>query len=171
MIVYRRYVTPVTSVRIGDRRFNSFCGKTDKCLKHFARLILRYFRNVPILIRPLKKVISLCWWTEVSSFTAHCSLHALTYTTRTARRRSHKIAVHWHGAWNDLKIEALYFSIHYLHLVVNLSVKRHHSIFERMVTIIQKIFSSHLNILYGPRFVVLLNRISRKTSITLQWTK
>ena len=55
MMVYRRYVTPATSVRIGDGRFNSFCGKTYKCLRHFARLIIpRYFRTVPMLIRPLK---------------------------------------------------------------------------------------------------------------------
>jgi hypothetical protein len=43
-----------------------------------------------------------------------------------------------------------------------MSVTRHHSIFERMVTIIQKIFSSHRNILYGPRFVVLFKSITRK---------
>jgi hypothetical protein len=99
MSAYRRHVTPATSVRTGDRRLNSFCGNTYMCLKNFARLLVRrYFGTVPILIRPLKKVISLCWWTEVISFTVHCSLHALTYTTRTARRRSHKIARRWRGA-------------------------------------------------------------------------
>ena len=48
-----------------------------------------------------------------------------------------------------------------------MSVTCHYSIFECMVTIIQKIFLSHRNILCRPRFVVLFKSITRKTSITL----
>lgn len=155
MTVYRRWVTPATSVRIGDMTFNSFCDKVYRCLKNFARLFLpRHSRTVPILIRPLIKVISLSWPTEVISFTAHCSLQALTYATRKARRRSYKIALRWRGSWNDPKKKASYISTHHLYLVVNMSITSNHSGFVRMVTVIHKIFSTHRNILYVPRFVV-----------------
>jgi hypothetical protein len=155
MTVYGRWATPATSVRIGDMTFNNFCDKIYRCLENFARFFLpRHSRTVLILIGPLIKVITFSWRTEVISFTAHCSLQALTYETRRARRRSYKIALRWCGSWNDPNKKASYISTHYLYLVVNMSITSNHSCFVRMVTVIHKIFSTHRNILYGPRFVV-----------------